>query len=129
MPVTNEPEIESLSALTLSTHVMKPAVRFYAALGFALVSGGEGAPFSVFKAGGSYINLALVPPETRWAPWGRFVVYVSDVDAQYAKAIAAGYTPSFEPRDAAWGERYFHISDPDGHELSFARRLRGAKSE
>jgi hypothetical protein len=23
------------------------------------------------------------------------------------------------PQDASWGERYFHISDPDGHELSF----------
>ena len=27
------------------------------------------------------------------------------------------------PRDAEWGERYFHILDPDGHELSFARPL------
>ncbi|MHC4164482.1 MAG: VOC family protein, partial [Planctomycetota bacterium] len=27
------------------------------------------------------------------------------------------------PADAEWGERYFHITDPDGHELSFARPL------
>jgi len=25
----------------------------------------------------------------------------------------------FRPRDASWGERYFHMPDPDGHELSF----------
>jgi uncharacterized glyoxalase superfamily protein PhnB len=25
------------------------------------------------------------------------------------------------PQDASWGERYFHMADPDGHELSFAR--------
>jgi hypothetical protein len=25
------------------------------------------------------------------------------------------------PRDAEWGERYFHLHDPDGHELSFAQ--------
>ncbi|MEC7657646.1 MAG: VOC family protein, partial [Pseudomonadota bacterium] len=25
--------------------------------------------------------------------------------------------------DASWGERYFHITDPDGHELSFAHPL------
>lgn len=25
-----------------------------------------------------------------------------------------------QPQDASWGERYFHMSDPDGHELSFA---------
>jgi uncharacterized glyoxalase superfamily protein PhnB len=27
------------------------------------------------------------------------------------------------PRDAEWGERFFHLVDPDGHELSFARPL------
>jgi uncharacterized glyoxalase superfamily protein PhnB len=27
------------------------------------------------------------------------------------------------PSDAPWGERYFHVTDPDGHELSFARPL------
>jgi uncharacterized glyoxalase superfamily protein PhnB len=30
-----------------------------------------------------------------------------------------------EPADAPWGERYFHVRDPDGHELSFARPLAG----
>jgi uncharacterized glyoxalase superfamily protein PhnB len=27
------------------------------------------------------------------------------------------------PADAIWGERYFHITDPDGHEISFAMLL------
>jgi uncharacterized glyoxalase superfamily protein PhnB len=27
------------------------------------------------------------------------------------------------PTDAPWGERYFHLRDPDGHELSFAKLL------
>jgi hypothetical protein len=27
------------------------------------------------------------------------------------------------PRDASWGERYFHMLDSDGHELSFARPI------
>jgi uncharacterized glyoxalase superfamily protein PhnB len=48
---------------------------------------------------------------------------VSDVDALYRKLMAAGIKPSFAPRDAPWNERYFHVSDPDGHELSFARPL------
>ena len=25
-----------------------------------------------------------------------------------------------EPRDAAWGERFFHMLDPNGYRLSFA---------
>ena len=48
---------------------------------------------------------------------------VDDVDACHARAIAAGYKPEAEARDAPWGERFFHIRDPDGHELSFARPL------
>ena len=34
-----------------------------------------------------------------------------------------GPNPQFAPRDAPWNERYFHLTDPDGHELSFARPL------
>jgi catechol 2,3-dioxygenase-like lactoylglutathione lyase family enzyme len=33
-----------------------------------------------------------------------------------------GFNPEI-PRDASWGERYFHMLDPDGHELSFAQPL------
>jgi uncharacterized glyoxalase superfamily protein PhnB len=41
----------------------------------------------------------------------------------HSLAFEAGFVPEFEPRDAAWGERYFHLRDPDGHELSFPRPL------
>ncbi len=32
-------------------------------------------------------------------------------------------------RDAEWGERYFHIIDLDGHELSFARKRWAYRNE
>ena len=60
------------------------------------------------------------PPRSRR---GRVIYYVSDVDACYDRAIGAGLSPKFPPRDAEWGERYFHLTDPDGHELTFARPL------
>ncbi|MGA9301834.1 MAG: VOC family protein, partial [Bradyrhizobium sp.] len=41
----------------------------------------------------------------------------------YDRALAAGYQPATVPHDAEWGERFFHLIDPDGHELSFARPL------
>jgi hypothetical protein len=41
----------------------------------------------------------------------------------WRRATAAGMTPSTDPADGPWGERYFHLSDPDGHELSFAKPL------
>jgi alpha-glucosidase len=40
--------------------------------------------------------------------------------------IAAGLQPDTAPADAPCGERIFHLTDPDGHELSFARPLTGA---
>jgi catechol 2,3-dioxygenase-like lactoylglutathione lyase family enzyme len=118
-----EPRIESLSAITLATSDMPRAVSFYEALGFPMKFGGPQEAFTSFEFGGSYLNLIV---DTR-APvnwWGRVIIHVSDVDALHRKALAAGLNPSLEPSDAPWGERYFHITDPDGHEISFARALR-----
>jgi catechol 2,3-dioxygenase-like lactoylglutathione lyase family enzyme len=115
--------IESISAITLATHDMARAVAFYTALGFALRYGGPDAAFTSFHAGPGYLNLMRVGAEQQWTWWGRSIFYVDDVDATHARAVAAGLSPAFAPRDASWGERYFHITDPDGHELSFARPL------
>lgn len=117
-----EPRFEGLSAVTLATHDMKQAVAFYLALGFQLSYGGPAEAFTSFDMGGTYLNLiADTRGPVMW--WGRVIVHVSDVDAVYRKALAAGYQPEAAPADAPWGERYFHITDPDGHEVSIARRL------
>jgi uncharacterized glyoxalase superfamily protein PhnB len=39
--------------------------------------------------------------------------------------LDTGFEPEAPPADATWGERYFHLRDPDGHELSFAKVLKG----
>lgn len=117
-----QPHIESLSAITLATRDMRRAFHFYAALGFPLKSGGPDAPFTSFAFGNAFLNLTTEQSEPiRF--WGRVIFHVSDVDAMYRKAVDAGFTPMFAPRDAPWGERYFHLVDLDGHELSFARPL------
>lgn len=122
--MSQESPIESISAITLGVHDMGRSVEFYLALGFELRYGGEQADFSSFAAGPtSYLNLVLVAPGTPIGWWGRAIFYVRDVDALHERALAAGHLPSAAPRDAEWGERYFHILDPDGHELSFAKRL------
>jgi len=117
--------IEGISAVTLATHDMRRAVQFYRSLAFDMLYGGEAASFTSFRAGAGYLNLISQPAEQRWSWWGRVIFYVDDVDALYERALAAGCQPTTVPRDAEWGERYFHVSDPDGHELSFARPLRG----
>ena len=115
--------IEGISAVTLGTHEMPRAVRFYRALGFEVLHGGEQSSFTSFRAGASYLNLIAQPPDRCWSWWGRIIFYVADVDTLYDRSLAAGYQPATIPRDAEWGERYFHLIDPDGHELSFARPL------
>jgi len=120
------PEIRSISAVTLATRDMARAVRFYTALGFSIAYGGETGAFASFRVGKGSLNLARAddhPPSTDTV---RVIFYVDNVDAMYAHVLAQGLAAETPPRDAAWGERYFHMTDPDGHALSFARPLRGA---
>ena len=113
---------------------MQRSCAFYSSLGLSLSFGGPEAPFSSFSASAEpasatnnamHINLMHAPSFKPAEPqpgapggWGRAVIFVDDVDALHARLHKQ---PGLEsPRDAPWGERYFHVSDPDGHELSFA---------
>jgi len=118
-----KPRIEGLSAVTLATSDMERAVAFYEALGFERLKGGGGAAFTTFRAGAQYLNITGEAPQQERCWWGRAIFYVSDVDAMHRQAAERGLKPAFPPRDARWGERYFHILDPDGHEISLARPL------
>ena len=89
-----------------------------------MLYGGEQAAFTSFNAGAGFLNLIAEPEEREWSWWGRVIFYDSDVDALYDRLVAAGLCPQIPPRDASWGERFFHMTDPDGHELSFAWPLR-----
>ena len=117
-----------LSAVTLGTHDMARAVAFYEALGLTVTFGGPDAPFTTLAAGVDYVNLVAQPAERRWSWWGRYILHVESVDTVdevHRRAVAAGLEPEAPPKDAVWGERYFHLTDPDGHELSIACPLEG----
>jgi catechol 2,3-dioxygenase-like lactoylglutathione lyase family enzyme len=115
--------IQGINAITLATHDMARALRFYRVLGFELSHGGDDAPFSSLRGGSSHLNLIAQSGARHWSWWGRVIFYDSDVDALHARIVAGGYRPETSPRDAEWGERFFHLTDPDGHELSFAQPL------
>ncbi len=119
-----EMHIESINAVTLAVHDMSRSVRFYITLGFSLRDGGEHTAFTSLRAGSCYLNLIAQPADRRLLWWGRVIFHVSDVDAFHRRALDNGLAPTTAPADAPWGERYFHISDPDGHELSFARPIK-----
>lgn len=115
-------DIQHISAVTLAVQDMARAVAFYRNIGFSMLYGGDKASFTSFRLGNTFLNLILAPTyQGRW--WGRVIFRVDDADAFYDALRSQGLNPE-PPRDAEWGERYFHIKDPDGHELSFAELLR-----
>src|ERR1700731_3961128 len=69
--------IESISAVTLATHNMPHAVRFYRVLGFEIVHGDDNAAFTSFRVGASFLNLTARPAERHWSWWGRVIFYDS----------------------------------------------------
>jgi uncharacterized glyoxalase superfamily protein PhnB len=88
-----------------------------------LLYGGEQASFSSLRAKNSESAiLNLEQCDSVPSQWGRLIFHVTDVDAFWVHLREKGFDPEI-PRDAAWGERYFHMLDPDGHELSFARPI------
>jgi len=115
--------VERISAVTLRVAGMGVSVRFYRdVLGLEIIYGGEEAYFSSLrtKVGKNPIlNLEQGKPATEW---GRVIFYVVDVDAFWTYLEERGFDPE-RPRDGSWGERYFHMPDPDGHELSFAHPI------
>ena len=117
------PKIETISAVTFRVVNMIESVRFYRdVLGMELLYGGEDAGFSSLRAKdaqSAILNLEQGDTVTRW---GRLVFHVTDVDGLWTYLNKSGFDPAI-PQDASWGERYFHMPDPDGHQLSFARPL------
>jgi catechol 2,3-dioxygenase-like lactoylglutathione lyase family enzyme len=118
------PAVEKVSAVTFRVTNMRASVQFYRdVLGMELIDGGEDSYFSSLRAReaeSAILNLEKGDPGKHW---GRLILHVTDVDAFWSHLTESGFDPA-RPQDGAWGERYFHMPDPDGHELSFARPLR-----
>lgn len=56
-------------------------------------------------------------------------LYVSDVDATFAQAIAAGCIELKPVMDMFWGDRYGQLKDPYGHVWTLATRTREVSAE
>jgi catechol 2,3-dioxygenase-like lactoylglutathione lyase family enzyme len=115
--------IKKISAVTFRVTNMENSVRFYTdVLGLEIIYGGEDSYFTSLRTKNGDAVLNLEHGDTTTTRWGRLIFHVSDVDSFWAYLVAKGFHPE-TPQDASWGERYFHMPDPDGHELSFARPL------
>ena len=115
--------VEKISAITLKVANMGVSVRFYRdVLGMDLVHGGKDAYFSSLRTADVEFPILNLEQDRAVTRWGRMIFYVADVDAFWTHLKEKGFDPE-RPQDASWGERYFHMHDPDGHELSFARPI------
>lgn len=114
--------MSELSAITLVTDDMAASLDFWLVPGVELAFGGPEAAFSTVRLGVDHVNLIAGEPSPGF--WGRVVIHVPSPDDLHRALAAGGHRSETEPADAPWGERYFHILDPSGHEISFARRLR-----
>ena len=112
--------IRSINAVTLAVSDMERSIAFYRSIGFRLEHHGES--FATFRLGEQALNLTA-ETEPAGGFWGRVIFYVEDVDQMHRLVLDAGHGTETEPADAPWKERYFHLNDPDGHQLSFARPL------
>jgi uncharacterized glyoxalase superfamily protein PhnB len=56
-------------------------------------------------------------------------LYVENVDASIARAVAAGATVAMPAADMFWGDRYGKIIDPFGHHWSLATHIRDVTAD
>ena len=111
----------NISAVTLAVNKMASSIEFYDKLGMIVTYGGPASGFTTLRSGDVVLNLILHSGHS--ASWGGSVILrVDNVDQIYSNLLEAGLNPD-TPQNADWGERFFHIWDPDGHELSFAELL------
>ncbi|SRR6266496_6017233 len=116
--------IQRISAITLKVRDMSRAVHFYnEILGLEIIYGGKNASFSSLRTPDAQDAILNLEQGTFSDGWGRIIFHVQDVDELWNYLQARGFNAP-RPSDAPWGERYFHLHDPDGHELSFAKPLR-----
>lgn len=134
-------QITMLSAVTLIISNMERSCRFYSNIpGFKLIyGGGSKDSFTTYQIGKykntTYLNLELknlpnydIGHENNNNNFVRIIFYTDDVDRLYSyfktdKSISSLILLENEPIDASWNERYFHIREPDGFQLSFAQPI------
>ncbi len=74
-----------------------------------------------------YPDYGALAPEV--GKGGSFMIYVADVDAAFAKAVAAGGTAVMEPEDQFYGDRCGKLHDPHGYRWTIATRVREVSPE
>jgi catechol 2,3-dioxygenase-like lactoylglutathione lyase family enzyme len=143
-------KVYRISAITLKVKNVEKSCSLYSKLpGFRLTYGGKPSDsFSTFEIGegskaATYLNLEWIEDDEGSfdvskkpnlgkrkvsQDFGRIIFHTENVDRLYSymkndEYISKSIVFENEPTDAPWGERFFHIREPNGYQLSFAQPL------
>ncbi|HWT12449.1 MAG TPA: VOC family protein [Allosphingosinicella sp.] len=117
------------------------AIRFYAAAFGAtevlrMAMGEDKIAHAEIKIGDSHVMLAdefpdmgLLGPRKRGGATASLMIYVEDVDSEFAKALAAGASEERAPADQFWGDRMGTLVDPFGHRWTLATHIEDVSDE
>jgi PhnB protein len=116
------------------------AIRFYeAAFGAVEVMRmpmGDRVAHAEIRIGDSHVMISdewpdqdFLGPLKRGGPTASLMIYLPDVDAAYAKAIAAGGIEERPPEDQFWGDRMGTLRDPFGHRWTLATHVEDVSGE
>ena len=84
---------------------------------------------SVLMLASVFEDMDHASPRDLPAHHGSVHCYVDDVDAHCARAQAAGARITSQPEDKFYGDRVYTAEDPEGHQWSFATRVRDVRAE
>ena len=76
-----------------------------------------------------WADMGYLGPKARGGATASLMVYLEDVDAAWARAIAAGCTEERPPEDQFWGDRMGTLVDPFGHRWSLATHIEDVSDE
>lgn len=78
---------------------------------------------SVVMLSDEHPEMNIKAPVTAGCNTATLMIYIPDVDASYAKAVAAGAKATMPIQDMFWGDRYGQVTDPYGHRWSLATHV------
>ncbi len=79
---------------------------------------------SILMLNDEFPEMGALGPKARQGTAVTLHLFVPDVDAAFARAVAAGATVRVPVQDMFWGDRYGLLEDPFGHAWSLATRRR-----
>jgi PhnB protein len=98
--------------------------------------GGHGVAHAEIKIGDSLLFLAdefpgmgNPSPKTLGGTTAGIHLNVEDVDAVFARAVAAGATAAMPPANMFWGDRFGKLTDPFGHSWSLSTHIEDVSPE